>query len=305
MAETGLRQVVVAGGTGLVGRHLAAALAGGGTGVTVLSRAPGTSGWPPGIQARNWDDLPGALEGADAVINLCGAGIADRRWTASRKQVLLDSRVGPTARLVRDMAACGTPVLVNASAVGIYGALDETPVDEAQAPGRGFLATLCRQWEAAADGAADRGARVVKLRLGVVLAGDGGALPRMAFPVRMCLGARLGSGRQGLSWIHVDDLVRLIIEAAAHPACQGPVNATAPMPVSNEAFTKALARRLKRPVWPMPAFATRLALGVLLGEMGEAVLLEGAFVHPRVAERLGFEFKFPGLEEALADLIRG
>lgn len=254
--------------------------------------------------AQDWDDLPGALEGADAVINLCGAGLADRRWTAWRKQVLLDSRVGPTARLVRAMAACGTRVLVNASAVGIYGALDGPPVDETQALGRGFLATLCRQWETAADSAADRGARVVKLRLGVVLARDGGALPRMAFPVRMCLGARLGSGRQGLSWIHVDDLVRLIIEASANPAYQGPVNATSPTPVSNKAFTKALARRLKRPVWPMPAFATRLALGVLFGEMAEAVLLEGAFVYPRVAERLGFEFRFQRLEEALVDLIR-
>jgi uncharacterized protein (TIGR01777 family) len=292
----GLDQVVVAGGTGLVGRHLAAALASLGIRVTVLSRAPG-----PGT--CGWDALPEALEGADAVINLCGAGIADRRWTAARKQALLDSRVGPTGRLVQAMAAGAPKVLVNASAVGLYGALDERPADEAQAPGQGFLAQLCQRWEAAADAALAHGVRVVKLRLGVVLARDGGALAKMALPVRLGLGTRLGHGRQGLSWIHVDDLVRLIIETAANPAYAGPVNAVAPMAVSSATFTRALARRLKRPLLPVPAWVTRAALTALLGEMGEAMLLEGAFVLPRQAERLGFTFLFPRLEEALADLI--
>jgi len=285
---------VVAGGSGLVGRHLAAALRGMGTRVTVLSRAAG-----PGTPS--WEDLPAALAGADAVINLCGAAIADGRWSPARKQVLLDSRVGPTEWLVRAMTS---GVLVNASAVGFYGALGDQPVDEAQGPGADFLAQLCRRWEAAADGAA-AGVRVVKLRLGVVLARDGGALAKMALPVRLFLGTRLGHGRQGLSWIHVDDLVRLAIEAAANPDYAGPVNAVAPGPVSNEAFTRALARRLKRPVLPVPAWITRMALGALLGEMGEAMLLEGAYVYPKRAERLGFGFRFARVEDALADLLPG
>ncbi len=296
--------MVVAGGSGLVGRHLIRALAAAGVRVTLLSRSPKAAGLPDGARARGWDELPGVLEGADAVVNLCGESIAGRRWSTARKQSLLDSRVAPTERLARAMGAAGGPrVLVNASAVGIYGAMDDRPVDETQAPGQGFLAQLCRGWEAAADLAAAHGARVVKLRLGVVLAQDGGALPRMAFPVRLCMGTPLGDGRQGLGWIHVDDLVRLIIEAAADPAWRGPINAVAPGPVSNAAFTRALARRLHRPLLPVPAWISRAALRALLGEMGQALLLEGAFVHPGQAERLGFVFRFPRLQDALADLI--
>jgi hypothetical protein len=305
MAGGNLQHVVVAGGSGLVGRHLVAVLVAAGTRVTVLSRSPGTA-LPSGAEARGWDALPGVLEGADAVINLCGEGIAGGRWTAARKKLLVASRVEPTGRLVRALGAVAArpPVLVNASAVGIYGALDGRPVDEGHSPGKGFLAQVCRQWEAAADGAPADGMRVVKLRLGVVLARDGGALPKMAFPVRLFQGTKLGHGQQGLSWIHVDDLVALIIEAAVNPAYQGPVNAVSPGPVSNETFTRALARRMKRPLLPVPAWVTRAALRLLLGEMGEAMLLEGAFVYPKQAERLGFVFRFPRVEEALADLVR-
>jgi hypothetical protein len=302
MAACTLNQVVIAGGSGLVGRHLVRALLREGTRVIVLSRSRPGSG---AVETCGWDDLPGALEGADAVINLCGEGIAGGRWTAARRQTLLDSRVGPTGRLVTALGqvARRPPVLVNASAVGFYGALDGRPVAEDHPAGRGFLAELCRQWEAAADGAAAHRVRVVKLRLGVVLARDGGALPRMALPVKLWVGTRLGPGQQGLSWIHVDDLVRLILAAAADPAYEGAVNATSPTPVSSAAFTRTLARRLRRPVLPVPACLTRLALQALLGEMGVAMLLEGAFVHPGKAERLGFEFRFPRLAEALADLL--
>ena len=233
-----LDQVAVAGGTGLVGRHLAAFLAAGGTRVTLLSRSERVAGLPEGVELRHWRDLPGALEGAGAVVNLCGEGIAGRRWSASRREALVASRVGATERLVDALGALQARpgVLVNASATGYYGPMDERPLDESAGPGTGFLAQLCRRWEAAADGAAASGVRVVKLRLGMVLARDGGALPRLALPARLCLGARLGRGQQGISWIHVDDLVRLILEAAANPACRGPVNATAPAPVTNEAF---------------------------------------------------------------------
>jgi hypothetical protein len=298
MAGVGLRRVVVAGGTGLVGRRLVAVLAAAGVQVTVLGRTPGAA-------VRGWDELPGALDGADAVINLCGAGIAERRWSPGRRRLLAHSRIGPTERLVRALEAAGTRpgVLVNASAVGIYGARDEHPVEERGATGQDFLAQLCTRWEAAAEAASALGVRVVRLRLGLVLARDGGALPAMARPVRLFLGTRLGQGRQGLSWIHLEDLVRLIIEAAANPAWLGPVNATAPMPVSNAAFTRILARRLHRPLLPVPAWITRAAVRALLGEMGTALLLEGAYVQPGAAQRLGFSFRFPRLEEALADLL--
>lgn len=294
-----LKRVVLAGGTGLVGRHLAEALAREGVAVAVLSRDPART--PLGVA---WDDLPRVLEGADAVVNLAGEGIADRRWSPARKRALVDSRVGPTSRLCEAMARLAQPprVLVNASAVGIYGPMDGRVVTEAQPAGTGFLAQVCRQWEAAADRAPE-GVRVVKLRLGVVLARDGGALGKMALPVRLFQGTRLGHGQQGLSWIHIDDLAALVLEALRNPGYRGPVNATAPFPVSNESFTRALARRLRRPLWPMPAFLTRAALTLLTGEMGREMLLAGSFVYPRKAEELGFQFRFGRVEAALADLL--
>ena len=305
MTDASLTSVVVAGGTGLVGRHLVAALLAEGVRVTVLSRAPERANLPSGAIARGWDELPAALAGADAVINLCGEGIADKRWTPARKRALLDSRLGPTGQLVAALASMGPapPALVNASAVGLYGPMDGRPVDERRGPGRGFLADICRRWEAAADAAAAHGVRVVKLRLGVVLAREGGALPRIAFPVKLFQGARLGSGQQGFSWIHIDDLVRLFLEAARNPANAGALNATSPMPTSNETFTRAVARRLHRPLLPVPAWVTRTALRALFGEMAEAMLLQGAFVYPAKAQSLGFTFRFERVEEALADLL--
>jgi uncharacterized protein (TIGR01777 family) len=296
--------VVIAGGTGLLGRHLVAALVQEGVEVVVLTRTPASAVLPPGATARSWEGLAGTLEGADAVINLCGAGIADRRWTAARKRELLDSRLEPTGRIVAALGGLEPkPALVNASAVGIYGPRDGRPVDEATAPGDDFLARLCLRWEAAADAALALGVRVVKVRIGIVLARDGGALPRMALPVRYGQGTKLGHGQQGFSWIHVDDLVRLFLEAARNPAYAGAVNGTAPMPTTNETFTRALARRLKRPLLPVPARVTRTALRVLLGEMGEALLLQGAFVYPAKAVGLGFTFGFEAAGSALADLF--
>ena len=299
-----LKRVVVAGGTGLVGRHLVTALLAQGAQVTVLSRSPGRAVLPRGAQARPWEELAQVLEGADAIFNLCGEGIADKRWSPARKQALLDSRLEPTQRLVAALGALEArpAVLLNASAVGIYGPMDGRPVDEAQAPGTTFLAQLCQRWEAAADTARACGVRVVKLRTGIVLARDGGALPRMALPVRLFTGSKLGDGQQGFSWIHVEDLVRLFIEAARNPAFEGPLNATAPNPTSNETFTRALARRLKRPLLPVPAFLTRAALRALVGEMAEALLLQGAFVYPKKARELGFVFTFEKAERALEDL---
>lgn len=300
-------KVVVAGGTGLVGRALVQALVEGGTQVTVLTRHPGGARLTPGAVASAWEDVDGAVAGADAVFNLAGEGIADRRWSPARKALLRLSRTETTSRLVTAIIQSDPrpKVLVNASAVGFYGSQDGRPLDEGAPAGRGFLADLCRAWEREADRVADVGVRLVKLRLGVVLAREGGALPKMALPVKLFQGAALGSGQQGLSWIHLEDLVRLTLVAAGDEAYRGPVNATAPWPVSNDTFTRLLGKALRRPVLPIPGFLTAAALRVLVGEMADDMLLSGNFAYPRKAQQLGFAFRFPTAEAALADLIPG
>lgn len=303
--RTNLNRVVVAGGTGLVGRTLVRSLLDQGVRVQVLTRSPQTLRLPAGASAHGWADLSSLLEGADAVINLAGEGIADGRWTASRKRALLQSRVDATALLVDAMGHCAQPpkALVNASATGFYGPRGEAPLDEGAAPGSGFLAAVCQAWEESALAATALGVSVAILRMGVVLASEGGALPKMALPLRWCLGCKLGTGRQGLSWIHMDDLVAMLGEAARNAAWQGAFNATAPEPLSNDAFTRLLAQQLRRPLIPMPGFLTAFATKLLLGEMAEALLLQGAFVLPKRALDLGFRFRFPTASSALADLL--
>jgi uncharacterized protein (TIGR01777 family) len=273
--------------------------------VQVITRHVSSLHTPAGASAHSWEELPGLLEGADAVINLAGEGIADRRWTAARKTVIRDSRIAATARLISTMRACKQPptALVNASAVGYYIPKNERPVDEGGAPGAGFLADVCQAWEAEALAAGPLGVRVALVRIGVVLAREGGALPKMALPVRWFQGCKLGSGRQGLSWIHVDDLVAMLIEAARNPAWKGAFNGTAPQPLSNAAFTRLIAQRLRRPLLPVPGFLTALATKLLLGEMAEALLLQGAFVVPARSLALGFRFRFLTAEAALKDLL--
>ena len=299
------RQVVVAGGTGLVGRPLVRALVDAGARVTVLTRRPTQTFLPEGATAHAWEDLPAVLDGAAAVINLAGEGIADRRWTARRKEVIRESRILATRRLVEGMRDCQRPpaALVNASAIGYYVPRDGAPVDEGAPPGAGFLAEMCQAWEAEAMAASDIGVRVARIRIGVVLAREEGALPKMALPVRFYLGCKLGSGQQGLSWIHLDDLVAMFLEAARNPAWEGPFNGTAPGPVSNQVFTDLLARRLHRPLFPVPGALTAAATKVMLGEMATSLLLQGAFVIPTRAQALGFGFQFPTAVSALEDLI--
>lgn len=305
MDRTDPMRVVVAGGTGLVGRPLVQHLLGLGARVEVLTRNPAGAALAPGARAHPWEDLPSLLDGAEAVVNLVGEGIADRRWTVARKAAIRDSRILATRRLVEAMRDCRRPprALVNASAVGYYGARDRTPVDEGAAPGTGFLPDTCRAWEAEAMAASEFGVRVVRIRTGVVLAREGGALPKMALPVRLCLGCRLGSGRQGLSWIHLDDLVALFAEAVRDTAWEGPFNGTAPGPIDNAAFTGLLARRLHRPLLPVPGPLTAAALKLGLGEMADALLLQGAFVVPTRALAHGFTFRHTEAGEALEGLV--
>jgi uncharacterized protein (TIGR01777 family) len=300
-----MKRVVVAGGTGLVGRPLVRALLAQGARVTVLTRHPRTTRLPEGASAHSWDDLPTLLDGAGAVINLAGEGIADRRWSPARKAAILGSRLEATSRLVGAMRQCPRPpaALVSASAIGYYIPKDVTPVDESAAPGSGFLAEVCQAWEAEAIAATTLGVRVARIRIGVVLAREGGALPKLARPVRWFSGCKLGSGQQGLSWIHLDDLVTMFLEAARNPAWEGTFNGTAPEPLSNEAFTRLVARRLHRPLLPVPGFLTSLATKLLLGEMAETLLLQGAFVQPAHALALGFPFRFSNAESALENLL--
>ena len=303
MAEATLNRVVVAGGTGLIGRHLVAALVKQSAQVTVLARSLEQDGLP-GAELRDYDALPEVLEGADAVFNLAGANIAGRRWTEAYKRELVESRTGTTRRLVEAIERCSSRplALVNASAIGWYGPHGGEPIDEQGAPGATFLARLCAAWEREADHAKEHGIKVVKLRTGVVLAKEGGALPKIALPVKLFQGAKLGHGQQGFSWIHIDDLVAMYLEAAMNPAWEGAINATAPRPLTNETFTRLLARQLHRPVLPVPAFMTRAGVKLIAGEMA-CELLEGAFIYPRRAERLGFRFRFERAEDALEDLL--
>ncbi len=299
------RRIVIAGGSGRVGRRLAEHLAASGWNPVVLTRRAGTVALPEGVASQGWEPLMEVLEGAAGVVNLAGEGIADRRWNAARKETLRTSRLEPTRRIVEALERCSRrpPVLVSASATGFYGDRPRPALDEQAEPGMGFLPELCQAWEAEARKAEALGVRVVLPRLGVVLAREGGALPTMARPVRAFVGALLGHGRQGMPWIHIDDLTALLTRALEDPAWSGPVNATAPETLDHAAFMHALARRLGRPLWPIPAALTRAALRVAVGEMAEALLLKGAFVHPTRALELGFTFRFPTAAAALEDLL--
>jgi len=286
--------VLLTGGTGLLGRALHKALTASGDSVTIVSREPHRV---PGRSVR-WSELDTVMNDVDAVVNLAGASIAERRWSAARKDELCASRVEGTRAVVRAIAAAESrpAVLVNASAVGYYGPRDDTELDESASTGDGFLASLCRAWEAEARKAEAHGVRVVRLRFGVVLAPDGGALARMLIPFRACLGGRLGSGRQWMSWVQVADAAGLVQACLTNETLSGPVNATAPDPVTNGDFTRALGRALERPTFlPVPGFALRL----VLGEMA-SMLTTGQRVVPAAATAAGYEFRHPQLGGALA-----
>ncbi|MBP1627918.1 MAG: hypothetical protein H6Q00_2393 [Holophagaceae bacterium] len=297
-------KIVIAGGTGLVGRALTETLRDQGHRVLLLTRRPAPGRLAPGVALHPWEDIQGAMMGAAAVFNLCGEPIASRRWSPAQRLRILESRTLSTRRIVEALGQVQGPrVLVNASAIGFYGTRDRRPVDEGSPLGQGFLPSVCRAWEAEAD-AAPSPIRVVKLRLGPVLSMEGGALPRLARIVRWGLGSRLGSGEQGMSWIHIEDLVRILVEAALDPAMEGVYNAVAPAPLSNEAFTQILGRVLHRPIIPVPGWVTAPLLRLALGPLAEEMILGGAFVRPARLLARGFEFRFPELEGALENLLR-
>jgi len=286
-------RVLVTGGTGFLGRPMRRALEAGGHSVTVVSREPGR------VPARSvgWGELERVMSETDAVMNLAGESIADGRWTAARKRAIRDSRVESTRALVAAMrtASPRPRVLVNASAIGFYGDTGDDEVDESTPAGTGFLADLCRAWEAEAIKAEPLDVRVVRARLGVVLGPGGGALEKMLLPFRAFVGGPLGSGRQWMSWVQRDDVIQLVRTAMENEALSGPLNVTAPAPVRNADFARALGRVLGRPaVLPAPAFALRLALG----EMA-TMLLTGQRVLPAAALAAGYAFRHPELDGAL------
>jgi hypothetical protein len=299
-------RVAITGSTGLVGSEVVTVLSAAGHDVVrLVRRVPA-----PGEKAvLRWDPMKGevdaaGLEGLDAVVHLAGENIASGRWNAARKAAIRDSRVIGTRLLCEALAGLARPpkTIVCASAIGYYGDAGEDALTEESPAGPGFLPEVCREWEAASGPAARKGIRVVVLRIGVVLSPNGGALSRMLPLFRKGLGGVIGSGRQFVSWVALDDLPLIILHALQCGFLRGPVNAVAPRPVTNREFTEALGKALSRPTpLPVPAFALRLAVG---GEMADALLLASARVVPCRLEETGYRFRFPELGGALRHLLR-
>ncbi len=296
--------ILIAGGAGLIGSRLSVLLREAGYDVIHFSRRARPDAEFPTYQ---WDVAAGAydeaaIQRADYVINLAGAGIADKRWTPTRKQLIIDSRVNST-RLLRkafEQAGKAPQAYLSSAAIGIYGDRGDNWVDENDAPGKGFLSDSCQAWEAAISEVAATGWRTVALRIGLVLSTRGGALEKLLISFNVNTGAYFGNGRQWYSWIHIDDLCRMFIHALETPALSGFYNAVAPEPVRNKPFTEAIARALDKPslILPVPAFALRLGMG----EMADAVLISTKVSAEKI-QSAGFTFRFPKLDAALRDLL--
>lgn len=288
--------VAIAGSSGLIGTALVYALRATDHRVLrIVRRAPSNADevfWNP--DTGEFD--ANALGGVDAVVNLCGVNVGQKRWSGAFKQSLRDSRISPTEVLSHAVVEAGVPTLVNSSAVGYYGNTGSTPVDETTGPGHNFLARLAVDWEAATELASRNGVRVVLTRTGLVMAPSGGILARLRPLFALGLGARLGNGRQYLSWISLEDQVRALLFAVSHDDVSGPVNLTGPAPVTNAEFTTALGRSMNRPtVLMVPGFALRAALG----EFADEGVLGGQRAIPAALERAGFQFHHNTIGEAL------
>lgn len=293
-------KILVTGSTGLIGSSVVPMLQSAGHSVVRLQRSVG--------QTASWNPTDGSIDrtsltGADVVLHLAGANIGDRRWSKARKQLILESRVGPTTALSKYIASLENPpaTLVVASAIGYYGNRGDEWLDESAPRGSGFLAEVVQQWERATDPAAERRIRVVNLRFGIILSPDGGALQRMLLPFRVGLGGPIGSGRQYWSWVGMKDVVGVIQHAITDARLNGPVNVVAPTPVTNREFTKSLGRTLRRPAFmPLPAFAARLALG----EMADELLLYSARVSPKKLNESEYRFRNIDLDTCLQEMLK-
>jgi hypothetical protein len=293
-------KILISGASGLVGTHLIPTLKAKGHEIFRLVRKT-----PKAADEIQWDSEKGfseseraKLENFDAVVHLAGDNVASENWSAEKKRKIRDSRVVGTRVLVDALKRAQNPpkILVSASATGFYGSRADEILTEDSAKGTGFLAEVCAAWENESSKAEEFGARVVMPRIGVVLARDGGALEKMLTPFKFGVGGRIGSGKQWMSWIALEDLIRVIHFALENENLRGAVNATAPNPVTNEEFTRTFGKVLHRPtILPVPEFAIKL----MFGEMGETLLLEGSRVVPKRLPENGFEFKFTNLEEAM------
>jgi uncharacterized protein (TIGR01777 family) len=307
-----MTNVLVAGSSGLIGTALVERLRSSGDTVCRLVRGD-RSGAPAGSGTTDlsWDPSAGTIDRDglqragpfDGVVNLAGAGIGDRRWSPARKRLVLDSRVSATSLLVQAMLEMSPPppVLVSASAVGYYGVRGDEELTEESPSGSGFLASLCRSWESAADPAGEHGIRTVHLRTGIVLSGHGGALGKQLPLFKVGLGGRMGSGAQYRSWITLGDEVGVILHCLANQAVVGPVNATAPHPATDGQLARALGAALHRPaVIPVPAAALKVVLG---SEMADELILGGQRVLPAVLQRQGYAFAHTDLDEAVRSVL--
>ncbi len=305
-------RVFLTGATGLIGSHLVKNLRDRGDQIVILSRRPEAAKEIGGAacnvvegdptQQGPWTD---ALKDCDAVVHLAGEGIFNRRWNQQFKDLLYSSRIKSTDNIAAaltkvDHAKSGNPkVLINGSAIGYYGPHGNEDLTEESGPGHDYLAKICVDWEKATQPAVNHGIRVVLLRTGIVLAAGGGALQKMLPPFKMFVGGPIGSGKQYMSWIHIEDEVGLILFALDHPEVNGPINATAPNPVTNQEFSRVLGKVLGRPSFlPTPGFALR----VMLGESAQ-IITSGQKVLPRKALTAGYAFQFPELERALRHLL--
>lgn len=301
-------KVIITGGTGLIGQALTASLTADNHEIIILSRNPDafSDALPKGTSLQQWDAKSAEgwghlVDGADAIINLAGAGIADERWSKKRKASIVDSRVNAGQAIVAAVRAASKKpgVIVQASAVGYYGAQRNAILTETAPAGNDFPAEVSKQWEPSTAEIDMMGVRRIIARFGVVLSNDGGALPRMVKPIRMGVGGRIGSGDQWLSWIHTDDVVRVLRFLMSDPNATGVYNITAPAPVSNATFVHTVGNIINRPtLLPVPAFAMK----ALFGEMAH-VLLTGQNVVPARLNDAGFQFRFPHIDNALRDLL--
>lgn len=295
-------KVLISGSSGMVGSALVEALLDKGYQPIRLVRGEASTD-----HEVSWDPLTGKidlqkLEGIDAVVNLAGENISTGRWSPQKKKRIWDSRVLGTQNLVRALLSLESPptTLINASAIGFYGDTGAKAVDESGKFGKGFLASVCKDWEEATSEAEQKGVRVVKLRIGMVVAPSGGALKKMLTPFKLGLGGKVGDGNQYMSWISIDDLVAMIIDTLEKQDMSGVINAVAPNPLTNIEFTKALGKALGRPtIFPLPAFVAR----AIMGEMADELLLVSSRVVPKVMLDSGFSFKHPTIESALGDYI--
>jgi uncharacterized protein (TIGR01777 family) len=296
-------RIVMAGASGFLGRHLRQRLTDDGHDVVQLVRSTPTEASQRGWHPDRGELDPAVVAGADAVINLAGAGVQDKRWNDTYRQVLISSRVGPTDTIAKTLAVLPAgerpEVLLNASATGFYGDTGDTAVDENSAPGQGFFPELCQLWEAATDPAAKAGVRVAKLRTGLILDRGGGLLKPFMLPFSVGIGGPLAGGRQWMPWMSLEDWLAAVIFLLERGEIAGPVNLVGPDPVRNSEFTKALGRVLHRPaIAPIP----KVALQVLLGDFAHEALFSQR-VLPAVLNRTGFAFTHPDLDSALRSAV--